>query len=87
MSYLVTKANELYFTPLLILQAKHIHLQLTVISIVSHYQTKRSISRNTRINLCLDYTFSHRNIKPLQPTTLRTYLSYLASVHEEFGYQ
>ncbi len=87
MSHLVTKSNDYIFHAIADSTRKaHSSAINSYLHCFSSY-TATAPFPATQESLCVWMTHSaDRNIKPLQPTTIRTYLSYLSSVHEECGY-
>jgi hypothetical protein len=87
MSHLVTKANG-YIFHAIASSTRKAHS-----SAINSYLQSFSIHGETapfpatQESLCVWITHSaERDLKPLKPSTLRTYLSYLSSIHEECGY-
>lgn len=87
MSYLVNKANQ-YITNAIAENTRKGHTA-ALNSYIHAFSIHKATAPfpATQVSLCAWMSHSaSREVKPLLPTTLRTYLSYIASAHEEWGY-
>src|ERR1700761_8728243 len=87
MSYLVTKANDYSFAAIADSTRKAHSAAVNSYNKCFAFHHSTAPFPATQESICVWISFSASRVnKPLLPSTIRTYLSYLSSIHEECGY-